>query len=264
MRVIFLAIWNYRNFVIGMVKRDFRSRYLNSVLGSAWAVLNPLAIIIVYTVIFSQVMKSRLPGVDDTLTYSVYLCASLLPWLYFTETIQRTMTVFIDNGSLIKKVNFPKATLPIFILIASTINFVIIYALFIAFLLIIGRLPGIEALGIIPLLIAQQLIAVGLGLFIGSINVFFRDAGQVMGIILQFWFWFTPVVYSIQILPDKVKNLFSLNILVPIIEGYQNIYLQHSIPDMAVIFKCLFVGLICLFIGYITFKRLGKEMVDEL
>lgn len=85
-----------------------------------------------------------------------------------------------------------------------------------------------------------------------------------MGIILQFWFWFTPVVYSIQILPDKVKNLFSLNILVPIIEGYQNIYLQHSIPDMAVIFKCLFVGLICLFIGYITFKRLGKEMVDEL
>ncbi|MNW54456.1 Teichoic acid translocation permease protein TagG [compost metagenome] len=174
------------------------------------------------------------------------------------------MTVFIDNGSLIKKVNFPKATLPIFILIASTINFVIIYALFLAFLLIIGRLPGIEALGIVPLLIAQQLIAVGLGLFIGSINVFFRDAGQVMGIILQFWFWFTPVVYSIQILPDKVRNLFSLNILVPIIEGYQNIYLQHSIPDMADIFKCLLVGLICLFIGYITFKRLGKEMVDEL
>ncbi|GAA3403005.1 ABC transporter permease [Paenibacillus hodogayensis] len=258
------AIWNYRNFILGMVRRDFKSRYLNSILGSSWAVLNPLATIIVYTVIFSQVMKSRLPGVDDTLAYSIYLCAGLIPWQYFTETLQRTMTVFLDNSNIIKKVSFPKGTLPIFVLLSTTINFIIMYVIFLVFLFIIGRPPGVEILGVIPLLIAQQFIAVGLGVFVGSINVFFRDAGQVMGIVLQFWFWLTPIVYSIQILPDKIRALFSLNILAPIIEGYQNLYLQKTMPGLGAFLSAFVIGIVCLFVGFIAFKKLGKEMVDEL
>ena len=106
------ALWNYRGFISGSVKREFQSKYRNSLLGALWTILNPLAMIIVYTVIFSEVMRAKLPGVDSTFGYSIYLCAGILTWGLFAELVGRSQTVFLDNANLLKKISFPRLCLP--------------------------------------------------------------------------------------------------------------------------------------------------------
>ena len=111
------ALWAYRGFISGSVKREFQSKYRNSLLGAAWTVINPLAMIVVYTVIFSQVMKARLPGVDSAFAYSIYLCAGLLTWGFFAEIVGRAQNVFIEHANLMKKLSFPRMTLPIIVVL---------------------------------------------------------------------------------------------------------------------------------------------------
>ena len=106
------ALWTYRGFILGSVKREFQSKYSNSLLGAAWNVLNPLAMIVVYTMIFSQVMKARLAGVNSTFAYSIYLCAGILTWGLFAEITSRALNVFIENANLLKKLSFPRLCLP--------------------------------------------------------------------------------------------------------------------------------------------------------
>lgn len=258
------ATWQYRGFVWGMVKREFQVRYLNSLLGSLWAVLNPLAMIIIYTVIFSQVMRARLPGVDDTLAYSLYLCAGLLPWTYFTELVMRGQTVFVEQASLLKKMNFPRITLPIILLISSTINFAIIFGLFSVFLVCSGRFPGWSLLAFLPLLLIQQGFALGLGILLGTINVFYRDVAQFVGVVLQFWFWFTPIVYSIALLPESAKRVFGLNPMTGLVSAYQQIVLSGTWPQWSQ-FHLHVVGAGCaLALAFFAFYKLSGEMVDEL
>ena len=128
---ILRALWAYRGFILGSVRREFQSRYQNSLLGMAWTVLNPLAMIVVYTVIFAQIMRSRLPGVDSTFGYSIYLCAGLLTWGLFAEITSRAQTVFIENASLLKKLSFPRISLPFIVLGNALVNFCIVFGLFI-------------------------------------------------------------------------------------------------------------------------------------
>lgn len=258
------ALWQYRGFVVSMVAREFRSRYLGSLLGSIWSVLNPLAMIFIYTVIFSRIMRAKLPGIDDSMAYGMFICAGLLPWTYFIELLGRFPNIFIDQAPLIKKVNFPRITLPVIALCSSTINFLIIFFVFLAFLAVTGRFPGWVVLAFIPLLIIQQLFVVGLGILLGSVNVFFRDVGQFLNVILQFWFWFTPVVYPITILPGPARKLMLFNPLAPLVEAYQNIIIYHQWPQWSH-FSLHVVGVIlALLVGFMAFNRLSGEMVDEL
>jgi lipopolysaccharide transport system permease protein len=258
------ALWHYRGFVLSMVAREFRSRYLGSLLGSLWSVLNPLAMIFIYTVIFSRIMRAKLPGIDDSMAYGMYICAGLLPWTFFIELLNRFPNIFIDQAALIKKVHFPRTTLPVIALFSSSINFIIIFSVFLLFLLLTGRFPGMVILGFIPLLIIQQLFVIGLGIFIGSINVFFRDAGQVLGVILQFWFWFTPIVYPITILPERAQAILRWNPLTPLVQAYQGIIIYHQWPQWSHFLPHLIGALIALYCGFFVFLRLSREMVDEL
>ena len=207
---LYRSLRSYRGFILGSVKREFQARYRNSLFGALWTVLNPLSMIVVYTVIFSQIMRARLPGVDDGLAYSVYLCAGLLTWGLFSEITLRSQSMFLENANLLKKISFPRICLPVIVLLNAGINFAIILALFFGFLLISGRLPGMALLALIPLLLVQVIFAAGLGMILGILNVFFRDVGQMFGICLQFWFWLTPIVYPLSILPPGIQHLISL------------------------------------------------------
>jgi hypothetical protein len=137
------ALWAYRGFVLGSVKREFQSKYRNSLLGAAWTVINPLAMIVVYTVIFSQVMKAKLPGMDSSFGYSIYLCAGSLTWGLFAEIVSRGQNIFIDNANLLKKISFPRMTLPIIAVLNALVNFAIIFGLFLAFLVAAGFWLGV-------------------------------------------------------------------------------------------------------------------------
>lgn len=258
------AIWRYKDFVRGMVWREFRGRYKGSLLGSIWSILNPMALIFIYTIVFSKVMGARIKGVDDTMAYGIFLCAGLLPWSYFTELLGRCPDIFIDQANLLKKVNFPRSTLPVVLFLSTTINFIIIFAIFLFFLLITGRYPDSSIMGFIPLLLIQQLFTLGVGMSLAVFNVFFRDIGHIVNIALQFWFWVTPIVYPISILPDRLRNLIELNPLTHFITAYQQIVLNNQWPQLASFKYHLLCAIAALFVGFLLFRRFAGDIVDEL
>ena len=226
--------------------------------------LNPLSMILVYTVIFSTIMRARLPGVDDGLAYSVYLCAGLLTWGLFAEITTRSQSMFLENANLLKKISFPRICLPVIVLLNAGINFAIILGLFLGFLLISGRLPGMALLALVPLLVLQVTFAAGLGMILGVLNVFFRDVGQFFGICLQFWFWLTPIVYPLSILPPGIQRFIELNPMTALMNSYQNLFLYNQWPDWSSLVPLLVIGLLFCGMALRLFRQRVGEMVDEL
>ena len=261
---MFNGIWRYRGFVIGSIKREFQSKYRNSLFGAAWTVLNPLAMIVVYTVIFSKMMGSRLQGADSTFAYSIYLCAGVLTWGLFAEITSRSQSVFLEHANLIKKLQFPRICLPIIVVLNACINFAIIFGLFTAFLLISGTFPGWIYFAIFPILLVQIVFSIGLGMILGVLNVFFRDVGQFFTILLQFWFWFTPVVYPVATLPPAVRNLLVWNPMASVIAAYQTILVSGQAPQWVSLLPVTLLGAGCCALGLQLFRKRAGEMVDEL
>jgi lipopolysaccharide transport system permease protein len=258
------AAWRYRGFILGSVKREFQSKYRNSIFGAAWTVLNPLAMIVVYTVIFSQVMHNRLQGVSTPFAYSIYLCAGVLPWGLFAEITSRSLGMFIDNANLIKKLQFPRISLPVIVVLNAGVNFAIIFGLFTAFLLLSGTFPGWIYLAIVPLLALLALFAIGLGMILGVLNVFFRDVGQFFTILLQFWFWFTPIVYPVTTLPPEVRTALGWNPMAALIQGFQAVLVHGEAPHWGSLLPVTLLSLACCALGLRLFRKRAGEMVDEL
>jgi lipopolysaccharide transport system permease protein len=261
---MFAGVWRYRGFVTGSVKREFQAKYRNSLFGAAWTVLNPLAMIVVYTVIFSQVMGSRLQGVDSTFAYSIYLCAGALTWGLFAEITGRAQSVFIEHANLIKKLQFPRICLPIIVVLNAGINFAIVFGLFTAFLVLSGTFPGWVYFALFPVLLLQVLFAIGLGMVLGVLNVFFRDVGQFFTIVLQFWFWFTPIVYPAATLPPAVRELLVWNPMAAVVAAYQAILVNGQLPQWGTLLPVALAGAACCLLGLQLFRKRAGEMVDEL
>lgn len=258
------SLWAYRGFILGSVKREFQNKYQNSMLGALWNVLNPLAMIVVYTVIFTQVMRAKLPGVENSFGYSIYLCAGVLTWGLFSEITTRSQNSFLDNANLLKKINFPRLCLPVIVIFNALLNFAIVFGLFTVFLVVSGSFPGWAYISLIPLLVLIIIFGVGLGMVLGVLNVFFRDVGQAFGIFISFWFWLTPIVYPINILPKVGQDLMMYNPLAPLLGAVQNVLVQGLWPNwMNLIYPAL-LGLILSMLGWRLFKKHSGEMVDEL
>lgn len=257
-------LWSFRGFIFASVKRDYQLRYRGTMLGIAWTVLQPLAMILVYTVIFSQIMKSKLPDVGGEYSYSIYLCTGIIFWGLFAEIIQRSQSVFLDNANLLKKINFPRLALPIIVVATAFLNFVIIFSLFIVFLALTGNMPGLSSIAIIPLLLIQVMFAAGLGTALGILNVFFRDTGQFSSLLLQFWFWATPIVYPMGILPDSIQSLVSLNPMAQLIQGYQSIFVHNQWPQWQDFAAPTLIALVLVLYALNLFRRHAGEIVDEL
>lgn len=258
------GLWTYRGFVLGSVKREFQSKYGNAVLGASWSLLSPLAMILVYTVIFAEVMRSRLPGSDNAFAYSIYLCAGVLTWGLFAEIVARAQVMFIEQANLLKKISFPRICLPLIVVLNALLNFGIIFGLFTLFLVASGNFPGAVYLAILPVLALQVLFAIGLGMIIGVLNVFFRDVGQFFSIFIQFWFWFTPIVYPASILPDNIRALLVFNPMAAIIGAYQDILVSARLPQWESLLPALVLALLMCMLGMRLFRKRSGEMVDEL
>lgn len=258
------GLWQYRGFVMGSVKRDFQAKYSNAMLGAVWSLLSPLAMIVVYTVIFSEVMHSRLAGNAAPFAYSVYLCAGVLTWGLFAEIVARAQTMFIEQANLIKKISFPRICLPLIVVLNALVNFGIIFGLFTVFLLASGSFPGWIFFAILPILLLQLLFAIGLGMIVGVLNVFFRDIGQFFAIFIQFWFWFTPIVYPATILPPAIRAQLGWNPMATIIGAYQTILVDHRAPDWAALAPAAVLALLMCVFALRLFRKRAGEMVDEL
>lgn len=259
------ALWTFRGFVIGSVQREFNGKYRESMLGAFWSVANPLAMIMIYTVVFGQLMRPTLAGHENRpFAFSVYLCAGVITWGLFAEMLGRLNSVFLEHANLIKKANFPRVCLPVIVALSALLNFAIVFGLYLLFLLLIGQWPGWPILAVLPLLALQVLFTLGLGILLGTLNVFFRDVGQLTGIVLQFWFWLTPIVYTLTALPPMAQSLIRFNPMMPLISGYQRIFLDHQWPIWGSLWPLILVSLFLLMLGGRFFLSRAGEMVDEL
>lgn len=258
------ALWSYRGFVMGSVKREFQARYSNAILGALWSLLSPLAMIVVYTVIFAEVMHSKLPGVASQYGYSIYLCAGILTWGLFAEIVARGQNVFIEQANLIKKISFPRICLPLIVVFNALANFAIIFGLFTLFLLASHNFPGLVWFALVPVLAVLVLLATGIGMVAGVLNVFFRDVGQFLTIAMQFWFWLTPIVYPASILPENVRPLLAWNPMAAVIGACQAILVEGRAPDWASLGPAAVLAVLLCVFGLRLFRKRSGEMVDEL
>jgi len=258
------ALWAYRGFILGSVKREFQTKYRNSLLGAAWNIINPLSMIVVYTLIFSQLMKARLPGVESTYGFSIYLCTGILTWGLFAEITTRATGMFLEHANLLKKLSFPRLCLPVTVVSNAVLNFGIVFGLFTLFLLLSGNFPGWAVLALVPLLLLLVLFAIGIGITLGVLNVFFRDVGQFFGIFLSFWFWFTPIVYPISILPDSVRFLMNFNPMARLMAAFQTVLMTGEWPNWTSLWPVVVLATALCVLGLRLFRKRSGEMVDEL
>ena len=178
--------------------------------------------------------------------------------------MNRCQTVFLDNANLLKKLNFPRISLPVIVILSACANFAIIFGLFTLFLLVSGNFPGWAYFAVFPVLAVQILFAVGLGMVLGVLNVFFRDIGQLFAIVLQFWFWLTPIVYPISTLPDWAARVVRLNPMTPLIEAHQGALVLGEFPRWSSILPIAIASVALCVLGLLLFQRRSGEIVDEL
>lgn len=259
------ALWRYRGFIWAEVSRQFRAKYQGSVLGSAWTLLNPLAMILIYTLVFSHVMGARLPALDSPFAYAIHVCAGLLPWGLFQDVITRSVNLFIAHASLIKKIAFPTCSLVVIVLSTALLDFALIFATFLLLLAVTGTLPGLVLAALVPLLLLQIGLSAGLGLLAAVLQVFFRDVGHTTAIILRLWFWLTPIVYPISILPDWVRFwVQGFNPMTALVDGYQRILLLHRWPDWSSLWLPALSAAAALWLGLTLYRARAGELLDEL
>jgi lipopolysaccharide transport system permease protein len=251
--------------LIELTKRDFTERYSGSVLGVFWTFIWPLVNIFVYTVIFSQVMGARLQGVSSTTYgYGIYLIAGILPWTAFANTVSRSATIFVDKKTIISKIKVSLPSLPLYIVMSESITFLITLFIYMVFLVITGT-PLRKTLIFLPVIyLIQQVFAFSLGFLISIFHVFIRDLKEITGIVLQIWFWFTPIVYVYDILPAFAKKLLVFNPAFLFINSYQNIFALNQVPDFIHLIQLTILSHVVLFTGYVIFKKLEKDIRDFL
>jgi lipopolysaccharide transport system permease protein len=250
--------------LLEFTKRDFTERYAGSVLGVLWTFIWPLVNIFIYTVIFSKIMAVRLPGIFSAFSYPIYLIAGIVPWTAFSNTVLRASSVFADKKHIISKIRIKLPLLPFYIVLSETIVFAITLLLYVAFLLLVKH-PLTASLIFIPFIyMVQQIFAYSLGFLIAIFYVFLRDLREIISIVIQFWFWFTPIVYVFDILPDIAKRVFVYNPAFLFIDAYHEVFVFGRMPNFYHLIKLTLIGHGVLFLAYSCYKKLEKDIRDFL
>jgi len=258
------GLWQYRQFVSSSIKNEFRARFSSSKLGGLWMIINPLAQVAIYALILSNVLAAKLPGIGNKYAYAIYLMAGLLAWTLLSEIITRCLTLFIERGNLMKKMSFPRITLPSIVVGSCLLNYILLFIAMLAIFALLGHQFSAAMLWLLPLTFAVIALALGIGLVLGVMNVFLRDIGQALPIILQVWFWFTPIIYPENIIPESYRHLLSLNPMYPIISAYHQVLVYNQSPQLGSVFIILVIALILLLLSLFIFRRASAEIVDVL
>lgn len=256
--------WNYRHFIYSSIKAELNGRYSRSKLGGAWLILNPLAQALVLAIVLSQLVGSRLSGIESDYAYAIYLLSGTLAWNFFSEMTITAISMFRDRGNLLKKINFPRVCIPIIVVSIALINHLILMMIIVLIVWLLG-VPPTEYLLYLPLLVLVNLsFALGIGLILSVFDVFVRDIGHFWQVIIGFWFWLTPIVYVEDILPPIVSNLMKFNPMYWVTNGYQQVIAYGHIPDLTSLGIIAIIGFFLLVFGFILFLRASSDIVDAL
>ncbi|MZK53458.1 ABC transporter permease [Clostridium beijerinckii] len=251
-------IYNYKNMLFNLVRKDLRTRYKGSVLGFLWTFINPLLQLCVYTMVFSVIMKSDIPK------YYIHLFVALVPWIFFQTSITSGSSSIISNKDLIKKIYFPRLIIPMSAVNGAFMN--MLFTMVVVFIaLIISGLGISKYIIILPIImILEYLLALGLSFIVSALNVYFRDLEHILGIATMAWMYLTPVLYSIDNVPERFRKIFSLNPMTPIIVAFRDILYYKKMPDLSHMGMILIWSIGFIVIGYVSFQKLQKGFAEEL
>ena len=251
-------IYTYRHMLFTLVKQDINGRYKGSIFGFLWTLLNPLFMLLVYSIVFQFVFRS------DIENYPIYLFICLMPWNAFNNMIGAGTTCVSNNASILKKVYFPREVLPLSVVISNTIQY--FFSVVIIFIALLVSGVGISWYALLlPLVVLVQItFAFGLILMLSAANVYVRDVQYMMNPIMMIWMYASPILYSISMVPEKWLWLYKLNPMVSILQGYQNILYDQTLPDFKSLGIVFLVSIVICIIGYIIFNKLQRRFAEEV
>jgi ABC-type polysaccharide/polyol phosphate export permease len=253
---------NKLNLLIYFLKKDIKVRYAGSGLGLLWTIFTPLLQIVLFWFVFSGIMKAR-PYANTQMPYIYFLLSSFFFWLAFSEGIIRSSNVIIENSEIVKKISFPNILLPITVTISSYLLNLLGFLFFmIAYATTTTFSPVIVL--VIPLLLLQFLFSLGLGMFLAALLPYIRDLGQILGYILQGIFFVSPIIYSIESVPEKLRIIFYFNPMTYFASSYHNVILLKEPPPLLFVCVILVISTVSLIGGFYTFKKLKDGFADVL
>jgi lipopolysaccharide transport system permease protein len=254
----------HRGLIRSMVRRDLTSRYKGSFMGLAWTIITPAVTIAIFTVIFSGIFGARFGQEGGHLHFAVHLFCGMLPWIAFSEGVQRATNAMIENVNLVKRVVFPVEALPVNIAMAAVVQQLLGTVVLLAATLLLTRSLPPTILFLPALLIPQLLATLGLGWLMASLGVFIRDMPQFNQLLFSTWMYLTPILYPESIIPEHYRWLVNLNPLAPLIRSYRRIVLEGRAPDWRGLAVTTLFGAACFLLGYWWFERTKKAFADVL
>jgi lipopolysaccharide transport system permease protein len=254
------AIWHYRELLYILIWRDVKIRYKQTAIGAAWAILQPLLMMAIFTVVFRKF--ANVPS--DGLPYPIFAYTALLPWQYFAQAISRSTVSLVATPDMISKVYFPRLIVPIAASLGPMVDFAIAFVILLGMMVWYGIAPTAGVL-LLPGFIGLALLTVlSVSLFCSALNVKYRDVGHAIPFLVQVWMYASPVAYSVSVVPEQWRLLYSLNPMVGVIEGFRWALLDKSSPDVIAIAVSSAVMLLLLWGGLIYFRQMERTFADVI
>ena len=251
-------IYEYRDMIFSLVRRDLKGRYKNSLLGFLWTFLNPLLQLLIYTFAFSFVMPM---GIEN---YYMHLFVALIPWIFFSTCMTGGTRAIIDQQDMVKKIYFPRQILPIAFVTSQFVNLLLSFAVVFAVLMISGIGISIKAVLVLPtVMLVQYILVLGITLTCSAISVYYRDMEQIFGILSVGLMYASPVVYSMNSVPQELHGILNSNPMTVLIIAYRDILFYKQVPDLKDLFIVLLESLCVIIVGWCIFEKLQRRFVEE-
>ena len=251
-------LYKYRELLKTNVKKDIRGKYKGSFLGVLWSFINPLLSVLVYAIIFPFIMRTKIDN------YLIYLVVGIIPWTFFTNSINQGMISILINAGIIKKVYFPRIILPISSVTSSLVNFLISCLIILVFVIFsgIGISPYLLFLPLV--IIIQFILTLGFVFAFSAIEIYARDVEYIVNFLVTMLFYATPILYDPSIFPKKLQFILNLNPLTYIINGYRDIFYYKQMPNFIELGIVFVISIIIFIVGYLIFKKLEKGFAEEV
>ena len=253
-----------RSLLAQLVRRDFEQRFVGSAVGWIWGLIHPLVLLVCWWFVFVVVLRQQLPPTAMTTNYPLFLFAGMQPWLLFSDTVQRSATCLLDQSNLITKTVFPSEIVPVSVFLSSVISHCLALALMVVAAGVVLNQVSIFLFLLPVYVFVLGLLAVGVGWIVASLNVFQRDTAQVMTVVLQFWFWLTPIFFDEGKYPKKARILLQINPLYYLVRSYRKILLTNGPPDMGDLAIAAAFGVALFVAGGLFFRYMKRGFADVL
>ena len=248
--------YRYRELIWALAAKELKIRYKRSTLGFLWALLNPALLMLILSGVFSTI--SRNLGIDH---YSVFLMSMLLPWTFFAQTLSYSVESIVGNGNLLKKIRLPKLVFPVAALVSNVVNF-LLSMIPLVFLIIGLRFPFHWTWIYLPIpMLGLIMFALGVGFLVATLNVFYRDVAHIIQIVLSAWFYFTPILFSLDFVSPHYRWILRLNPMLYVLNGFRLAIYYGMLPSAASAAMSLACGLLALLIGFGVFRRYQNSLV---